>query len=350
MTSGDPTPYSGRGMPAASTGFGTGLDLSGGVEFAGGRSVFAVSSAVQSGLIEHGLRDPGLLAVSPGIRAWAGAELDWWDRVRAVAALPGDHYFSHVTAARLWGIWLPLPLERSPEIHVTGRRGSAGARRRAEVLHVVGHRAQLAAEEVAEVEGLRLTTPERTWLDLTSVIVRPEYLVAAGDALLQRSDGPGRPPGVFGTNPLSSAPALDEAIGRRRRVKGITAARAARALVRPGVDSARETLMRLVIVEAGLPEPIVNQVVRLSDWLSRRPDLHYRELRIAMQYEGMVHAEMGQVSHDIQRDDEYVTHGWVNVRVGDDLFTELGQRRFIMRLRRAIEEQQRRYGVAWPVA
>lgn len=301
--------------------------------------VFSVQEARQSGLTGHQLRSPRLVSPTRGLRQWAEADPHWMELARALCQLDGQHYLSHTTAAQLWGIWLPPWLQDEEQVHITGRQGAAGARRRP---GVVGHRARLDPRDVVEVDGFRLTTPERTWLDLAPVLRDPFDLVGAGDALLQRPDGPPRPDGVIGANPLSTFARIDAVMQRRRSVKGIQAARQARPLLRESVDSSPESRMRMVVVSAGLPEPVVNPVVWLTPCLKRQPDLALLEWKLALQYDGGGHAEQAQVNRDIWRDDDFDRHDWRTVRAGHDLFTPHGERAFRDRVRRAMREQQRR--------
>ncbi|WP_313823193.1 hypothetical protein [Citricoccus sp.] len=302
------------------------------------KTVFTVEEARASGMTEYQLRHRWLAVPTPGIRLWDLGDLPWREVVEAVSSLPGEHYLSHSTAARLWGLWLPHHLEEDWPIHVTGRKGESGARRRP---GIHGHKAGLVDEDVVELSGLRLTTPERTWVDLSTQIKDPVWLVAAGDALLQRSKGPARPDGVLGANPLCTLAEVDAVLGRRHRTKGINAARHARELIREGVDSPAETLLRLIIVDAGLPEPVVNREVWLSPTLKRRPDLHYPQWRIAIQYDGRGHGEAAQLNSDIKRDSDFTDHGWESVKAADDIFRSNGARQFLERLRRAIHRQSR---------
>ena len=93
--------------------------------------------------------------------------------------------------------------------------------------------------------------------------------------------------------------------------------RRALAAVRPGTRSPRETKLRLVVVRAGLPEPDVG-------WLLRdrygRPiaelDLAYPQWRVAVEYDGRVHAEDArQFAKDADRWDLIRAEGWDHVRV-----------------------------------
>ena len=96
--------------------------------------------------------------------------------------------------------------------------------------------------------------------------------------------------------------------------------RAARALdrIRPGAESRPETLLRLLLVEAGLPEPELN--VRLFDRLGAelaRVDLLFREFRVVVEYDGDEHrTDTRQFDRDLGRLDDLAARGWRVVRVG----------------------------------
>ena len=77
-------------------------------------------------------------------------------------------------------------------------------------------------------------------------------LVAAGDFLLT-----GRAP-VRDRGPLTTIHALAAALDAHGGTVGVARLREAFPLVRRGPLSRRETLLRLRIVRAGLPEPVVN--------------------------------------------------------------------------------------------
>lgn len=105
-------------------------------------------------------------------------------------------------------------------------------------------------------------------------------------------------------------------VGRHPGVRGVRAARAALKLIRVGADSQPETRMRLSIVRAGLPEPVLNHVVLGAYgnpvlW----PDAAHPEQRIAVQYEGAHHNASDQYLRDIRRADTTTACGWIEVRV-----------------------------------
>ncbi|MFF1827797.1 hypothetical protein [Paenarthrobacter sp. NPDC058040] len=165
---------------------------------------------------------------------------------------------------------------------------------------VVGHRAPLLARDVRVLNGVNLTSPEWTFVDLARHM-GPASLVAAGDYLLARE------------NPLSSVDAIQEVVDRRPKVKGIRLAREVLPLLRSGVDSAQESRLRIKILDAGLPEPVITQAIfdEYGRYIST-PDLQYEEYKIALEYEGDHHrSDPVQWGKDIERDDRLRAMGWI---------------------------------------
>ena len=266
---------------------------------------FLVADAYAAGVPRWRLQTKDLLTPSRGIRLANMNELDLELLARLHTAITPRCAVSHVTAALLWNIPLPIYLEEEGNtglIHVTRRQEIGRVKRRG----VIGHRAPLLARDVREVNGVRLTSPEWTWVDLARRMGR-ESLVAAGDFLLARE------------NPLSSIEAIQEIVDRRPKVKGIRMAREILPLLRSGVDSPQESKLRVKIVDAGLPEPAIT--VPIYDEHGRymsTPDLQYTEYKIAMEYEGDHHrSDPVQWGKDIERDDRLRAKGWIVLKFSD---------------------------------
>ncbi len=89
-------------------------------------------------------------------------------RVEAVLLTAPDRaVISHATAAGLWGVAIPLQRE-DPRVHLTVATGSAVRGRRDRVVH----RTPLDDSDVTTRNGVPVTTPERTWRDLATVLNR----------------------------------------------------------------------------------------------------------------------------------------------------------------------------------
>ncbi len=100
--------------------------------------------------------------------------------------LPDDVAFSHLTAAALWGLPLPDHLRTVSVIDIIRPTGSPRIRRTDVVTHRGGeHR------RIVDVDGLRITSPMDTFIDLASLSERGlevADLVDVGRALLAMTD------------------------------------------------------------------------------------------------------------------------------------------------------------------
>ncbi|GAB4098934.1 hypothetical protein GCM10028789_10980 [Sinomonas halotolerans] len=266
-----------------------------------GRS-FAIREARSAGVGRSRLAAADLVAPTRGIRVPWGVAMTPAEIVRPVLALMPDAVASFTTAARIWGFPLPLSQERDSAIHVTRPSRTPGSIRPG----VVCHRMRLSEADILVADGVPITSRERTWLDLASVLPH-EYVVAIGDFLVCE-----HPRGFpVPREPLVGIEALRAFVESRRRVRGLPAARAALDLVRVGSDSVPETLLRLAEAEAGLPEPTLNYVIRTPDgrpvaW----PDQAFVGPRLALQYDGEHHRSAEQQARDNWRNRGVADVGW----------------------------------------
>ncbi|RIQ18387.1 hypothetical protein DY240_21135 [Jiangella rhizosphaerae] len=240
--------------------------------------------------------------------------------VRAwLLALPAEAALYGATAAA----WYELPVQAPPVVQVIVPPGTV-PRRRAGLEPHQG----LCPGAVTLHRGVRITTPERTWLDL-SLTRSDTELVVIGDAMVRR--------GL--TTPARLVEAADTARRRRRVVRARSLAR----LVRDRVDSPQETRLRLILTNhGGLPEPAVNPDLgdEHGGWIGR-PDLAYEDAQVAIQYEGDVHRiTKRRWRSDVARDEVLRDHGWVVVRVTAEDLRHPSQ--LCDRVRRAIDRRPRR--------
>ncbi|XNZ00535.1 hypothetical protein ACL90Y_00495 [Micrococcus luteus] len=262
----------------------------------------------------------------------AGADGQPWhpwplDHLEALLRLCPTAVLSHETAAILHGLPLPTGLWRRlemlrergereqvlPRIHLSLPKGTRRVRREG----IVDHRRKLDAVHVTELHGLRVTTLERTWLDLCA-LGYPwllNDLVVGGDHLVKHPWHPdGRLP------PLTTVERIRQAIVEVGQFKGKRMAKDALDLVRVGADAPSETLMRLALVDAGLPEPELQCPIDPDDAESPETDLGYSECRLAMQYEGAGHRTAEQQTRDVRRDRYAAARGWKTLKANvDDL-------------------------------
>ncbi len=292
---------------------------------------FSTKRELDDGLAAHHLRHPDLHVISRGIRRRGSVELDPGEHLVALQEIHAMGVFSHQTAAALWGMWLPPGNTGYDPIHLSKAKQAGGPPRRRKV---VGHLLPLAAP-IRRFRGVRVTGPAWTWVELAATSMAFDDLVAAGDSLLQRSDGPSgsREPGV---HPISSTSAIEQVITLRPGFRGLSRAREGLGWLRPGSDSPQESRLRVRIVQAGFPEPVVNPTVALSTGERITPDLVWADVKICVQYEGDHHrSDPDQWDRDIQRDLRMQRDGWIVLRVTKKTFTLDGWDEFLENLRLA---------------
>ncbi|TDW90042.1 hypothetical protein EV137_3847 [Kribbella pratensis] len=223
----------------------------------------------------------GTVAVTPRLQA------------EAALLLTPEAVVSHQTALSLW-----TANDRAGDVvHVTVQRDPRLSLPRISGLRV--HEVQHLDRTLRD--GLPLTPPERTFLDLAPYCDLTK-LVAAGDSLVRRTD----------VEPLHLVETVAAAIG----VRSVRLARRAAARVRAGVDSPMESLLRLLLVDGGLPEPRIGYVISdaAGGWLAE-PDLSYPEVSLAIEYDGRHHlTDARQWRQDIRRRENLEREGWL-VRV-----------------------------------
>jgi hypothetical protein len=157
-------------------------------------------------------------------------------------------------------------------------------------------------DEVQFIAGVPVTTPERTALDLASWY-RLDTAVPAVDALARATELK-----VADVELLAH-----RYIGRR----GIERVRRALDLVDAGAESPRETLLRLMVIRAGLPRPQTQIAVYDEDGLFvARLDMGWDDIRVAAEYDGDHHrTDRRQFASDIKRLEKLERMGWLVVRV-----------------------------------
>lgn len=243
-------------------------------------------------------------------------------RARAVAAVvsPGQVVCDR-TAAWVHGIDVLAFGEHDilPPVEVCALRGKEPTRRDG----VHGRTRDLAPDDVMECEGLLVTTPLRTALDLGCHLRRRDAL-AALDQFAR----------VFGF----SRDQLTREARRYRRRRGVVQLRFLIPLVDPLAESPRESWTRLEILDAGLPEPELQVWVEEHGVPVFRLDLAYPRHFVAVEYDG---AEFHDRTEDQRRADEerrdwLRRRGWtvIVVRRGD--FAGDASDRWIRELREAL--------------
>ncbi|MEE6136714.1 DUF559 domain-containing protein [Mycobacterium sp. 050128] len=206
----------------------------------------------------------------------------------------------------------------------TGRRGivagfSAAAlhgsrwvddRRAVEMIHnyhhcpagIQLHRDVVGLDEIDMIGGVAVTSPTRTALDLGCWY--PTTTAVAGiDALAKAAE----------------VKAADVELLARRYAgrRGIARARRAADLFDAGAQSPKESWLRVVLIEAGLPRP-QTQIPVLDEFggVFAYLDLGWEHIKVAVEYDGEQHRnDRRQYTWDIRRQERLERRGWIVVRV-----------------------------------
>lgn len=252
-----------------------------------------------------------------GVRAVAGSPGDWRDRpaiealrIRCHALLqvitPGA-FFGMFTAARIWGVPLPIKWLHDETIHTVVFAPDRAPNR-------PGVKGRQLTDDYAFcllVSDLPIIDPLTMFCHLGIVLSLPD-LVAVGDALIRIPDvrdPAARPPVELDL--LKDRIGLYHGRGKRRAMEALE-------LIRPGAESRPETLTRLLLANEGFPEPELNVELYDADGtFLARVDLLYRRYRVAVEYDGEQHrTNKAQYDRDVERLDDLAAHGWRVVRIG----------------------------------
>lgn len=204
---------------------------------------------------------------------------------------------SHASAAVLHG--LPAPHSALERVHLTRDRHGGGQRRSWVQVH--GHR--LDPADVWTVDGVAVTSPARTVVDLACTLRVPDA-VAIGDVALRQ--------GLESGDLL----AVLERIGSRR---GIASARRSVELIDGTSESYGESVSRVLLQEHGVVAP----VPQVSVWDRRgtfvgRVDFAWPGLGVIGEFDGRV-----KYGRELEPDQDVAEVLWGEKR-REDLLRELG--------------------------
>jgi hypothetical protein len=252
--------------------------------------------ARDAGLTRAQRRDDGV-RVSRGAYVSRAVPLSLHAACSAVLPLlPADTVVSHRTAAALLG----APVPHGWPLEVSVPPGTYRPRRRRLRVHV----RDLLAEDATEHRGLPVTSGPQAWLDLAAVLGPPE-LVAVGDALYRA--------GHLDEGSLAGR------LARADGVRGVVRAREWAPLLSPLAMSRPESVVRCLLIQAGLPHPRPQvEIESASGQVVAHSDLGWPEWRVAVEYEGRQHADRRQFGRDLDRYSLMAADGWLTIRYGAD--------------------------------
>ena len=257
---------------------------------------FIGSEALAAGLLtRHELRRYHR-AVMPDVYVERRARLDLRQRAAAAWLWSGRQaVLAGSTAAALHGAdWVPddAPVEliwpnaRPPR-------------------HVITRDDLLLTGETLRIDGMAVTTADRTAFDLGR---RKNFgeAVAELDALARAT----------GFKPAN----VRELAQGHRHTRGLRQLERALDLVDAGAQSPKETWLRLMLIGEGFPRPRTQIPILGPDgYPIYYLDMGWESLKLAVEYDGVQHADA--LGYDIERHDYIAGQGWTVVRVA------AGQRR-----------------------
>jgi Protein of unknown function (DUF559) len=261
---------------------------------------FTRAEALRRGYTDKQLWGPRFQRLFQGVYLPAGEPVTVLQRARgALMIAPNGSYASHHTAAVLWGA-VP-PDTHDTHICVPESGPSRSIRR-----GIAAHRADPQFRPVSH-RGLPVAAPAVVFAQMAAVAPDLVELVVLGDSLVR-----------------AGRVTLEELVELTQSWDGKGARRARRAarLVREGVDSPMESRLRMLIVLAGFPEPVVNLIVRHEngDWKVRF-DLCYPHLKLIIEYDGDHHLlDLKQWTQDLVRREWLEGHGWRVIVINKDAY------------------------------
>lgn len=209
-----------------------------------------------------------------GVPAFEAARRDFLDRTRAAArSIEPGTVMSHGSALALYTLPLyDVPLDRPT---ATRYRAGSGSRRSSALtcwnLPLDG--------STAEVDGIQVTSPARTIIDVART-VSLESGVCAGDEAIRRN--------LVTRRDLQAE--ADAARGRTRAAR----ARALPELTSGLAESVLESLIRVILVLGGLPAPELQVWLGVRSGERFRVDLYWREWRLVGEADGFLKYGTGQ--------------------------------------------------------
>ncbi len=288
-------------------------------------SPFTRRQAAQNGIDADALRE--LVATRLVRRVLRGvyAASSWPDTVETRCAAARLVTSEHVvicdrTAAWIWGVdtFEYRELEILPPLETWALRGHPRVTRTG----CVGGTRDLRPSDIVEVNGLRITTPLRTALDLACRL-RPRAALATLDAFMR----------VHGLTEQD----LRRGLLRYYRRRGVVQARVLVGVADARAESAGESWIRLAMLDAGLPMPELQCWVDVDGVPTFRLDMAYPKHRVAVEYDGSAfHDGPEHRERDRRRREWLREHGWTVIVVRRDGLTTEAVERWTREIARAL--------------
>lgn len=235
--------------------------------------IYPISELLKSGMTPSEVRaavtDGRLVRLRRGVYGPSRQATPWDEHRRAVRAAmkalgPGG-VVSHESAAVLQGMWIDSA--RLGIVHVTSDGPSHGRNRGGLRMH----QAPLSDADIEIVDGIACTSGSRTAIDLART--NPlEWGVAACDSATHLG--------------LTTPDSLRDALERGKGLRGAPRARLAVSLSDRSSESPLESVSRVLMWQAGLPDPVLQYALHVDGRLLARFDFGWEEFRLAGEADG----------------------------------------------------------------
>jgi len=258
-------------------------------------------AGLSRGMVDHKLRTGELVAVDERVYRSVLTPPSWHQRLLA-ACLAGPAVASHRAAAVVWR----APTPDTGVLEVTALR-----HRRRKSSDVVWHESYLLDEDqVTEIDGIPVTVPTRTIVDLGAVFTPDELIRVLDDFTRRRL-----------TTPARVASEL-ERLGPRRPGRQCVEETLTRRFG-PGQatvpESDLETVFESLLRRAGLPQPERQVAVPLPNGRVARIDFAYRDHKLGIEVAGAeFHATPERWANDVGRLGVLAALGWMVLVFSDD--------------------------------
>ncbi|MDJ1372771.1 hypothetical protein C7K25_15655 [Gulosibacter molinativorax] len=232
-----------------------------------------------------------------GVRSLAKPETRLERALALGQRLKEGQAISGLAAAAMWGMRVPKSTEKkSPDAEVLTRVSDSRVR-------IDGVASRCIRDDLFKrdfIDGVPVVSPVLAVLTSAWHLEQADITVML-DALLSSSDSY---PGLrFNRDPHLKPNQFPAMFEKFKRMRGIGKMRDAAVLARPGVESPMESILRLKLIEEGLPEPSIQPVVVLPNGETYRPDLGYEDLGVYFNYDGEVHfTDQATIDRDVLRD------------------------------------------------
>lgn len=254
------------------------------------RLPFLARDAIRSGLLtENQLRGTAWRRILRGVYADAALHLDHGLKARAAALLiPPGGAVTGISATWLWGARLASADDPVDVITPPGDRLG--------VIEKLRTRASpIPDDEVVSVAGIRVTTPLRTAWELALRLI-PVEAVTYCDALAAQA--------------LIDPASLSGYLRGRAGKYGCRTARRVFEMVDGRSESPQESRLRVHMALAGLPPSVPQYEVKVDGEFVARVDFAWPELKVAVEYDGLWHADADQLIRDRVRLNQLQAAGW----------------------------------------